>query len=553
MGRAQAGTLEPNEVVQPTNTVQFPVADVKVRSYFLLPDRQLGDVRELVDRLRNMDVEVYEVQKPLTLPSAHLFGGRDATGVTVPAGAYWIPMAQPQKHWIQATLGEDPFVPFPYFYDVSSWSNPLLAGMNALTTGDDVTPSVHRVTDTAGGIANTVKSGQVYAYPLDSSKAADLTFALLEKGAALQRTADGRVLVPPTAMRSVDLDRLARSLGISLTNVTAPADATALRLPDVGLFGGTGISLTAGSHGETRFVLGKRWGLDLTPVTTADINGNTAAFTGRDVLVVPDGSSATGGLTAAGQANLKAWTEKGGVYLGFRNEGTRLARSAGLTSTTERAKPSGYQVIGSHFRVAVDAASPVGLGRPAEDFAFNNGDPILEPSTTGVNVQTYPTGGSFWTNGYSVGADTLRGSAAVVDEPIGAGHAVLYAYNPLFRAYNDSGIQLVANALLMGSGPAAADSARAEAARMTAQDAPVAADLGGQWRPISLTVAAQDAKAVASLIAQYTDAVTKSTAHGRTVFTIANPQGLTADEHPFLRKLVQQIDEKGITPEAIVG
>ena len=38
-------------------------------------------------------------------------------------------MAQGQKHWIQAILGEDPFIPFPYFYDVVTWSYPLTRGM----------------------------------------------------------------------------------------------------------------------------------------------------------------------------------------------------------------------------------------------------------------------------------------------------------------------------------------------------------------------------------------------------------------------------------------
>ena len=39
------------------------------------------------------------------------------------------PEAQPQKHWIQAILGEDPFIPFPYFYDVVTWSYSLMRGM----------------------------------------------------------------------------------------------------------------------------------------------------------------------------------------------------------------------------------------------------------------------------------------------------------------------------------------------------------------------------------------------------------------------------------------
>ena len=35
-------------------------------------------------------------------------------------------MAQAQKHWVQAMLNEDTYTPFPYFYDVTGWSNPLL-------------------------------------------------------------------------------------------------------------------------------------------------------------------------------------------------------------------------------------------------------------------------------------------------------------------------------------------------------------------------------------------------------------------------------------------
>ena len=35
-------------------------------------------------------------------------------------------MAQRQKHWVQSMLNEDTYVPFPYFYDVTAWSRPLL-------------------------------------------------------------------------------------------------------------------------------------------------------------------------------------------------------------------------------------------------------------------------------------------------------------------------------------------------------------------------------------------------------------------------------------------
>ncbi|MFC0033185.1 M14 family zinc carboxypeptidase [Micromonospora chaiyaphumensis] len=558
LAEGRAGTLEPNEVVQPTNTVQFPVPDVRIRSYFLLPDRQLADVRQLVERLRGMDVEVYEVTRPTKVPTARIFGGRTATDVTVPAGAYWIPMDQPQKHWIQAIMGEDPYVPFPYFYDVSSWSNPLLMGVDTIYTGDDVRPHARLVRQISGGRASAAGAKGSYAYPLDSAAAAELTFRLLGQGVPVVRDLDTSVVGFPAKSLTREIDQLARSLGVTLSPSGAAAGGSPVDLPDVGLFQGTGISTTSGSHGEARYVLGKRWGLDLTPVTTADINDNTPAFTERTVLLVPDGSSATGGLTAAGQANLRNWIAQGHTYLGLRNEGTRMARAAGLTSTTEKTKPADYRMIGSHLRVDVDRGSPVALGRPAEDFEFNNSDSILTPSSTGTNVLTYPSDDTFWANGYTVRSEVLKGTVALVDEPTGAGRAVLFAFNPLFRAYNENGLHLVANALLYPSG-AAADGGAArrttgvDPARAAAAARPVADDLGGEWRPITVEVAAGDRGSAEAVVARYTDTARVSEAGGSAYLVIPNPAGLQADEHPFLRDLVGALREARIPLRSVVG
>ncbi|MER7891604.1 M14 family zinc carboxypeptidase [Micromonospora sp. NPDC094482] len=558
LAQGRAGALEPNEVVQPTNTVQFPVPDIKIRSYFLLPDRQLADVRQLVERLRRMDVEVYEVTRPTRVPTARVFGGRSATNVTVPKGAYWIPMDQPQKHWIQAIMGEDPYTPFPYFYDVSSWSNPLLMGVPTIYTGDDVRPKAQLVREISGGRTSAAWPWGSYGYRLDSAAAAEFTFQLLGRGVPLVRDLETSVVRLAATRLTRTVDDLAESLGVTLTP-GGPATGTRLELPDVGLFQGAGISTTSGSHGEARYVLGERWGLDLTPVTTADINDNTAAFTGRTVLLVPDGNNPTGGLTAAGQANLRAWIAQGHTYLGLRNEGTRLARAAGLTSTTEVAKPAGYQVLGSHLRVDVDRDSPVAAGRPAEDFEFNNSDPILSRSTTGTNVLSYPTGDTFWANGYTVGVDALRGTAAVVDEPTGSGRAVLFAFNPLFRAYNENGLHLVANALLypatVGAGERSAPPTApgVDPARARAAAAPVAADLGGEWRPITIEVASADLARTRSVVERFTGAARTSVAGGSAYLVIPNPTGLQVDEHPFLGDLVRALRDARVPLRSVVG
>ena len=550
----EEGVLQPNEVVQPQNTVQFPVPDIRIRSYFLLPDRALGDVRKLVERLRRMDVEVYRLKAPVRVANARVFGGRSASGLRVPAGAYWIPMDQPQKHWIQATLGEDPYVPFPYFYDVSSWSNPLLMGVPTIYTGDRLRPFAVRVRGLEGGVERR-RHVRSYEYALDSSQAGALTFRLLDRGVALRRDVERNVISLSARRAPARLRELARELGIDVRASRRGPEGERVPLRSLGLFAGAGISTTSGSYGESRYVIEQRWGRSATTVTAADVNAGAAAFKSLGALIVPDGTNPTGGLDAQGQQNLRDWVAAGGVLVGLRRA-HNLARSAGLTSTTVKAAPPGYQVLGSHFRVDVDHASPVGLGRPREDFQFNNADPLLNPSTTGVNVLTYPSDGRFWFNGYTQGADALKGTAALTDEPFGGGHVVLFAYNPVFRAYEESGEHMLANALLYPTGGPALKTLRDEtvdgtspAARPDLRRAEAQApqrDLGGEWRPIRLTVPEAQEGAALAVVRRYAEPAAVERANGAAVIVIANPEGLQADEHPFARDLLRALRTEGV-------
>jgi hypothetical protein len=141
-----AGQLQPNEVNDPGNTVTLPVPTYPVRHYFIRADdpTKAREVQRLVRRLQRTDVDVYRLTAPLTVPDFKEYGRPMATTV-LPAGTYWIPMAQQQKHWIQALLGEDTYVPFPYFYDVSGWSNPLLLNLKGGRSGTVLNPAAVRV------------------------------------------------------------------------------------------------------------------------------------------------------------------------------------------------------------------------------------------------------------------------------------------------------------------------------------------------------------------------------------------------------------------------
>jgi hypothetical protein len=132
-----AGELEPNEVVNPGNEVVTEVPDRPVRHYFITERRDFKqrEVQSLIRRLQRMDVEVGRLEKGLYVPDFTPYG-RDARGTWLPAGTWWVPMAQMQKHWVQAMLNEDTYTPFPYFYDVTAWSQPLLFNVRGGYSGE---------------------------------------------------------------------------------------------------------------------------------------------------------------------------------------------------------------------------------------------------------------------------------------------------------------------------------------------------------------------------------------------------------------------------------
>ena len=139
--QGQAGELEPNQLYWEGTGIENPVPDIKVRHYFIRTDdpSKSEETQTLARRLQRMDVEVYRLVRPLRVPDFTPYGraGRDTV---LPAGTLWVPMAQGQKHWVQAMLNEDTYVPFPYFYDVTAWSGPLLGNIPGGRSGAELEP-----------------------------------------------------------------------------------------------------------------------------------------------------------------------------------------------------------------------------------------------------------------------------------------------------------------------------------------------------------------------------------------------------------------------------
>jgi len=488
------GDLEPNVVVQPENAVRFPVPAQKTYAYVLRHDAHTADAAMLVNRLRTVGVQVDRLRRPLRAPGFRAFGSRAVATVTLPKDTYIVRMNQSRKHWVQALLADDTYVPFPYFYDVSGWSNPLLIGLEggvltaplnkrAVKPRSKKTLSILRPVGVGTPGRQRLARGVAYAFPGDAFGSLELLMALVRQGTKVSRAAAaftsgsvrfdrGTVVVRDADLAGLDtLRRLAAVHRSRLHTLRAlPGADAALRtigLPkvallrdpvgdlgdttvdDVGLpVGGAGVAASlAQSEGWARWLLERRLGLEVTRVTEAQLPGLVAA--GFTALIVPDGALGGQALTPAGMQAVQDFVRAGGTYVGFRAQGLGVAQAAGLTAAQTEAAPSNFQVPGASMRAVVDDTSPVTWGLGERTWIFNTGDPIVATgSSEGLVAASYAQGSEFFVSGYTEGADAVQGTPVVLDETLGSGHAVIFTADAAFRGYVESTERMVVNALL---------------------------------------------------------------------------------------------------------
>jgi hypothetical protein len=149
----------------------------------------------------------------------------------------------------------------------------------------------------------------------------------------------------------------------------------------------------------------------------------SGALAGHDALVVADGAPAS--LSPPALQAVSAFVAGGGTFVGWRARGIAVAGAAGLTQATVAAGAPGTWIPGA----AVAVGSSV---------VIDNDDPLV---AGGHVVADYGAVLSGWSLG------SPAGRPAILDEPVGAGRAVLFAFDPVFRAASQSAQALLTTAL----------------------------------------------------------------------------------------------------------
>ena len=361
-----------------------------------------------------------------------------------------------------------------------------------------------------GGVSGARPARSAYLWTSERNGAPRLAFHLLQRGvrvavSARPLEAGGRQYPRGTYVVRVarndssvhaHIDQLARESGVDVVGVTTAFAESGqfgigsesmqdLRVPSIALVGDEGVSQPA--YGAVWYVLEQRYGMRFTPVSSRWIGtGDLSRF---NVIVIPDGSPGTLNrlVGKAGADHLRAWIRGGGTLVTMGGASAWAARED-INLTTARAvgadaKPDSAAnakadsarraaedllavtspsstagrpapLPGSHFDAVLDRTHWLTSGFEDQRLTvLLDGSTFLTLSKEGANVGVFPRTGPLHRAGFVWPENTerlLRNTALLIEEPTGGGHVVLFANEPLFRAWWHALDRLVLNAIVLG-------------------------------------------------------------------------------------------------------
>ncbi|HEX7294635.1 MAG TPA: hypothetical protein VF251_02705, partial [Pyrinomonadaceae bacterium] len=173
----------------------------------------------------------------------------------------------------------------------------------------------------------------------------------------------------------------------------------------------------------------------------------------------------TGGLGQEGVKALRQYVEDGGTIV-FLNRASDFAIEqfklpirnvvAGLPRTE-------FYVPGSILRIELDTTNPIAHGMPKQSIAWAEDSPVFElidnatianqysvPSSAVKVVAWYPRNGDPLLSGWLLGANRIKGKAALLEVKMGKGRLILFGFRPQYRAQSLATYPLFFNALRPG-------------------------------------------------------------------------------------------------------
>jgi hypothetical protein len=361
------------------------VAREPVKQFVLVPGPDRARAARLVELLRRHQIEVFRAKGAFQSSAAHSLLDDAVSKRSFEAGAYVVPVGQPQKRLLRTLLDretplEESFVEQvqkarayndaagesapkkPYgFYDINAWSLPLAYGVEGYWTEEALPASaLDAVTDAAPGRpASLPRPRFAYLFTWNTAESTRLVAALWKDGCRLSLarepfTLEGRsfpagvVVVRLQANPALDharLAALAADAGVELVVAETGmvqsgrdlGDPTVVDLERPRIVVATEVPTDGNAYGATWYLFEKVYGVPFTAMRVQDLA--SADLRPFNVIVLPDGSPAGYArvLGEDGASRLRAWVQQGGTLVAVKGA-AEWASAEKVALTTARDK-----------------------------------------------------------------------------------------------------------------------------------------------------------------------------------------------------------------------
>jgi hypothetical protein len=459
-------------------------------------------IAEVVNLLQRSGIEVDVLTEEASLRGVIDRNGQSLGNRTFAAGSYVIDAAQPRNRFIRVLL--EPEVPVPQdfleeartrvdraenprFYDITSWSLPLLFGIDGFSSTDGRGIATERVEEPITPVQPALARAS-YAYLIDGTQAAGLPalihlkkqgyrVALLQNGTRIQGqdyAAGTGIVYAGQAEDSVHddvrdvADRYA--LNVSAVNTgLAEGDRPSLGSGDVIYLKEPSVAMLAEepiqpySFGWAWFTLDRQYELPMSMLRVPSLR--SANLSEYDTIIVPEiyGTGAMERLAGEdGLERLARWVRDGGTLVTL-GSGTEIARHLELIALRswyddeEHADSLRVTVPGAMVATTLDRNHWLTAGVPDGFRGLVDSNrlylaPEGPPSTGQRAGVTYASGDAFTFSGHMWAESEARlpGAVFAYEERVGSGRVIAFAEDINYRAYYRSGNRLFLNAVLAG-------------------------------------------------------------------------------------------------------
>ena len=456
------------------------------KAYLINTEYKKTNVRLLLDNLSHHQIKVYSLKKPYATNNIKFDPGK----------AVLIPVDQPQSRLIKSIMEKVTDFNDSLFYDVSSWSLPLSAGVEYIELkqnpsaiiGDELPDNFFTSGAKIGGRATyayIMEWGDYYAPRalyriLDAGIIPSLAmkpFAITINGKK-EEFKRGSIIVPlvqrddNSNVSKDDVHEIIRKIAVEefidiyAVNTGLSNDGpdlgglhAVINLPKVAILAGKGSS--AYSVGQVWHLLNEKMHIPVSLINSNNVN--RTLLDNYSVLIMTDGNYSQ--IDSSNVKSIKSWINRGGCFISTASgsewtinnniikEKIKEIKKDTLDIAYEniQAKKGAQRIGGAIFQINLDNTHPIAYGYKTTLPVFRNNETFYELSTAdAANVGRYNT--TPLISGYisDVMNEEIKNSASIIARNVGSGSVILFADNPHFRAFWFGTEGLFLNAILFG-------------------------------------------------------------------------------------------------------